>query len=173
MSEMPGIVVSVSLDSKYGSLGSLAPNIAIKIIDPDSGKICGQNEVGEICIKTPFHMLGYLNRPQANQEFFGSDNFLHSGDLGFYDSNFQLHFTGRLKELIKYKNIHISPLGTFHKPLGHNMVLFEYFTIFDPFKSIFHQFLTTFQPFLPIFDQREPFLTFSRPLLTFKSPLGL
>ena len=61
-------------------------------------------------IKSPIVMKGYLNRPKANEEFFGQDGFLHTGDLGSYDQTGILKFEGRHKDLIKYKNIHLYPL---------------------------------------------------------------
>merc|ERR1712083_235167 len=42
-------------------------------------------------------------------KFFGSEGFVHSGDLGHYDENGTLYHGGRLKELIKYKNFHLYP----------------------------------------------------------------
>ena len=54
-------------------------------------------------------MIGYLNNQEENDKFFGSDGFLHSGDLGHYDDRGSLYFDGRLKELIKYKNFHLYP----------------------------------------------------------------
>ena len=42
-------------------------------------------------------MLGYVNRPEENRQFFGDDGFCHSGDLGHYDEKGMLYFDGRLK----------------------------------------------------------------------------
>ena len=55
-------------------------------------------------------MKGYLNHPKETDEFFSKDGFIHTGDLGHYDLNGILHFDGRLKELIKYKNNHLFPM---------------------------------------------------------------
>ena len=60
--------------------------------------------------KMDFYMKGYLNRPKETDEFFSKDGFIHTGDLGHYDINGLLHFDGRLKELIKYKNNHLFPM---------------------------------------------------------------
>ena len=46
-------------------------------------------------------MVEYLNRPKENEEYFDSDGFGHSGDLGYYDKNGDFYFVDRLKELIK------------------------------------------------------------------------
>ena len=61
-------------------------------------------------VKTDVVMKGYLNRPEENAKFFGDDGFIHTGDLGHYDENGTLHYDGRHKELIKYKNCHVYPL---------------------------------------------------------------
>ena len=47
---------------------------------------------------------------ELSPRFFGQgDGFLHSGDLGHYDGEGNLHFDGRIRELIKYKNFHLYP----------------------------------------------------------------
>ena len=46
-------------------------------------------------------MVEYLNRPKENEEYFDSDGFGHSGDLGYYDNNSDLFFVDRMKALIK------------------------------------------------------------------------
>ena len=75
------------------------------------GKLCGPEEVGEIFMGGPYKpMKGYLNRPEENQKFFAGDNWYRTGDLARYDSNGDLYYEGRQKELIKYKNCHLYPL---------------------------------------------------------------
>ena len=60
-------------------------------------------------MKTPYMMQGYYKLPVENKKFFDFEGFGHSGDLGYYDENGQLHYVDRLKDLIKYNNNHISP----------------------------------------------------------------
>ena len=60
--------------------------------------------------KMDFYMKGYLNCPKETNEFFSEGGFIHTGDLGHYDTNGILHFDGRLKELIKYENNHLFPM---------------------------------------------------------------
>ena len=91
-------------------MGSVAPGMAIKIVNEETNEPCGPNEIGEITVKSPITMKSYLNRPEANVKFFNQDGFVHTGDLGSYDETGKLTFEGRLKELIKYKNIHMYPL---------------------------------------------------------------
>ena len=50
-----------------------------KIIDVETGKALGPNKVGEILVRGPQIMLGYLNNPKATAETLDKDGFLHSG----------------------------------------------------------------------------------------------
>ena len=91
-------------------LGVVHPDSVLKIVNPDSGQLCGPNETGEILAKSSCYMKSYLNRPEETANFFAADGFVHTGDLAHYDANGWLYFDGRLKELIKYKNYHLYPL---------------------------------------------------------------
>ena len=57
--------------------------------------------MGEICIHSPFRMIGYLDRPEANKEVFLVDGFIRSGDLGTYDEQANFTLVDRIKEIIK------------------------------------------------------------------------
>ena len=72
-----------------------------QIESPDSGELCGPGQIGEICVKNDYSMLRYLKRPKQTDEYFDSDRFAHTGDLGFYDENGEIFFVDRMKELIK------------------------------------------------------------------------
>lgn len=54
---------------------------------------------GEVCIRGPNVTKGYKNNPEANKSAF-QFGWLHTGDLGYLDSNGYLHLVGRIKELI-------------------------------------------------------------------------
>ena len=97
------------LHSDYG-LGGLGPLVVGKVVDPDTGKICGQDEIGELLLKSKITMKGYLNRPEENAKFFEPDGFVHTGDLVSYNHLGNLNYEGRCKDLIKYKNHHMYPL---------------------------------------------------------------
>ena len=114
-----GGVISLGMDQKC--LGGIhCP--AVRIVDPDTHEVLGPGEVGEITYKTDIPMLGYLNLPEENEKFFGSEGFVHSGDLGHYDENGTLYYDGRLKELIKYKNFHLYPNELEEILMGHDAV---------------------------------------------------
>ena len=71
-------------------------------MDPDSGKICAPGQIGEFYLKGPAMMLGYLNRPIETDDYFDSDGFGRSGDMGYFDNDGNIFYVDRIKELIKY-----------------------------------------------------------------------
>ena len=76
----------------------------------NSEEILGPDQIGEILIKTPFMMKGYINS-ELNKSFFGKDGFAHTGDLGYFKSkDYSLVFESRLKDLIKYQGNHLYPM---------------------------------------------------------------
>lgn len=93
---------------KYSSVGTLIPNTDAKIIDPETNKILGPMESGELCVRGPQVMKGYLNRPEATAEMLHGE-WLHTGDIAHYDEEGYFFITERLKELIKYKGFQVPP----------------------------------------------------------------
>ena len=101
------LLVTLSMTPEY--LGYVSAHNEVKIADPDTEEGLGPNQEGEIMVRQPHFMVGYLNRPEENAKFFGKDGFAHTGDLGYYDENLTMYYGGRLKELIKFENRHIYP----------------------------------------------------------------
>jgi 4-coumarate--CoA ligase len=79
----------------------------------------GSNEEGEICVRGPQVMKGYLNRPDATAAMIDADGWLHTGDIGFADEHGCFFIVDRLKELIKYKGMQIAPAELEAVLLGH------------------------------------------------------
>jgi acyl-CoA synthetase (AMP-forming)/AMP-acid ligase II len=92
-----------------GSVGYCLPNTECKIVDPDTHAELGANEAGEIWIRGPQVMRGYLGNPQATEEMIDAEGWLRSGDVGYADEEGQLFVVDRLKELIKYKGRQVAP----------------------------------------------------------------
>jgi acyl-CoA synthetase (AMP-forming)/AMP-acid ligase II len=92
-----------------GSVGPAAPNTECKIVDGVSGKELGRDEDGEIWIRGPQVMKGYLNNEQATSSSIDADGFFHTGDIGHIDEHDQYFIVDRLKELIKYKGFQVAP----------------------------------------------------------------
>ena len=86
-----------------------APNTEVKIADLESGKALGPNERGEVCVRGPQVMRGYLNRPDATAQTIDADGWLHTGDIGYADEDSHFFIVDRAKELIKYKGFQVPP----------------------------------------------------------------
>ncbi|KAJ2053098.1 hypothetical protein H4S04_000901 [Coemansia sp. S16] len=104
----PGVCRSVSGSNSPGSIGQLCANTEAKFLD-DDGQLVGVNQVGELCIRGPQVMIGYLDNEKATAETVTSDGFLLTGDIGYIDPNGNIYITDRKKELIKYKGFQIPP----------------------------------------------------------------
>ncbi len=94
---------------KFGSVGVAAPNTECKVISLDSGGPLGPNNEGEICVRGPQVMKGYLNRPEATAATIDAEGWLHTGDIGYADEDGHFYFVDRAKELIKYKGFQVPP----------------------------------------------------------------
>lgn len=94
---------------KFGSVGVPAPNTECKIIDLESGEPVEPGERGEVCVRGPQIMKGYLNNPEATANTIDADNWLHTGDIGYADEDGHFFIVDRAKELIKYKGFQVPP----------------------------------------------------------------
>lgn len=94
---------------KSGSVGLLLPNTTAQVIDLKSKKVLGPRERGEIWLRGPQIMLGYINDPTATQSTIDSDGWLHTGDVGYYDEDGYFFVVDRIKELIKFKGLQVAP----------------------------------------------------------------
>jgi acyl-CoA synthetase (AMP-forming)/AMP-acid ligase II len=95
--------------NKPGSVGHCVPSTECKILDALTGVALGIREEGEICIRGPQVMKGYLNRPEATATTVDAEGWLHTGDIGYADEDGQLFIVDRVKELIKYKGFQVAP----------------------------------------------------------------
>uniref|UniRef100_A0A1L8DYB2 Luciferin 4-monooxygenase n=1 Tax=Nyssomyia neivai TaxID=330878 RepID=A0A1L8DYB2_9DIPT len=110
LSETTLSVLSTSGESlKPGSVGTVVIGTYCKVIDPETGKILGANEPGELCFKGPQIMKGYIGNTDATQGSIDKDGWLHTGDVGYYDDDKYFFIVDRLKELIKYKAFQVPP----------------------------------------------------------------
>ncbi len=96
-------------NAKPGAVGIAVPNTECRIVDPESGKDLAPNEEGELWIRGPQVMKGYLNNPEATAATITGDGWLRTGDLGLIDDDGELWIKDRLKELIKYKGFQVAP----------------------------------------------------------------
>src|SRR6185436_15360174 len=82
---------------KLGSVGPPAPNTECKMVDPATGEELGPHQEGEVCVRGPQIMKGYLNNPDATAHTIDADGWLHTGDIGYADEDGHFFIVDRLK----------------------------------------------------------------------------
>ncbi|NKQ56141.1 acyl--CoA ligase [Amycolatopsis sp. K13G38] len=87
--------------ARLGTVGRPLPGITAVAVSPESGRLLGAGEVGEIRIGGWSLMMGYLGQPEATAALIDDDGRLRTGDLGYVDEAGFLHFTGRLKNMLR------------------------------------------------------------------------
>jgi acyl-CoA synthetase (AMP-forming)/AMP-acid ligase II len=90
-------------------IGPPAPNTEVRVVDILTGRDVEASEEGEIWIRGPQVMKGYLNRPDATAAMIDADGWLHTGDVGYVDDSGGFFIVDRVKELIKYKGFQVAP----------------------------------------------------------------
>ena len=81
-----------------------------KLVSVETGEeAAGPCERGEIYVRGPQVMKGYLNRPDATAQTVDADGWLHTGDVGYVDEDGYFFIVDRAKELIKYKAFQVAP----------------------------------------------------------------
>ena len=94
---------------KPGSVGVPLPNTEMRVVDPATGADVSRGETGELLVRGPQVMKGYLNAPEATAAMLDPEGWLHTGDLGTIDEQGYVFIVDRLKELIKYKGLQVAP----------------------------------------------------------------
>jgi crotonobetaine/carnitine-CoA ligase len=99
-----GVIISVPVGQAEqmigsGSIGVPCPGADVRVLNPD-GTPAAIDQPGEIVVRAPGMMRGYLNRPEATAETFRG-GWLHTGDLGRRDAAGYLYFLGRIKDVIR------------------------------------------------------------------------
>lgn len=91
------------------SAGRLVSNTDARFVDPATGKDVAAGESGELWVRGPQVMRGYLNRPDATAECITPDGWLRTGDVGFIDADGYIYIRDRLKEFIKVNAYQVAP----------------------------------------------------------------
>jgi acyl-CoA synthetase (AMP-forming)/AMP-acid ligase II len=105
--------------SKPGSIGGLLPNTQARVVDVATGADLGPGLPGELLIRGPQVMLGYLGKPAETASTIEPDGWLHTGDLALVDADGDFFIVDRVKELIKYKGYQVPPAELEAVLLGH------------------------------------------------------
>jgi acyl-CoA synthetase (AMP-forming)/AMP-acid ligase II len=108
---------------KPGSAGRVVPNTEVKIVDVTTGTELPQGEEGELLIRGPQIMKGYLNQPGDTAACLDPEGWYHTGDVGYVDPEGYFFIVDRTKELIKYKGLQVAPAELEALLLTHPAVL--------------------------------------------------
>jgi len=95
---------------KFGTTGiPVMDEMFVKIVNPETNEELPAGESGEILVKNPGVMKGYLNNPEGTKETLLEGGWLRTGDLGKVDSDGYLKFLCRIKEMIKTSGFAVFP----------------------------------------------------------------
>jgi acyl-CoA synthetase (AMP-forming)/AMP-acid ligase II len=98
------------------------PNVECRVVDTATGADLGPGEQGEILLRGPIVMPGYLDQPAATAATIDPQGWLHTGDIGYVDADGDFFIVDRTKELIKYKGLQVAPAELEAVILGHAAV---------------------------------------------------
>jgi acyl-CoA synthetase (AMP-forming)/AMP-acid ligase II len=108
---------------KPGSAGRVVPNTEVRIVDVLTGAEVAGGKEGELLIRGPQIMKGYLNRPEETAACLDRGGWYHTGDVGYVDEDGYFFIVDRTKELIKYKGMQVAPAELEALLLTHPAVL--------------------------------------------------
>lgn len=115
-----GICVPDRLDpTPPGTVGRLLPNTELLVVSPATGRPVGVGEPGELWVRGPQVMAGYLHRPTETASTVDRAGWLHTGDLGRIDRSGAVSVLDRLKELVKVDGFQVAPAELEALLLGH------------------------------------------------------
>jgi acyl-CoA synthetase (AMP-forming)/AMP-acid ligase II len=96
-------------ENRPGTIGRPLPSTECRLVDPESGADLGTGERGELWMRGPQVMRGYLGNEEATAATVDAEGWLHSGDIATVDDDGFFQIVDRLKELIKYKGFQVAP----------------------------------------------------------------
>jgi acyl-CoA synthetase (AMP-forming)/AMP-acid ligase II len=124
LSPVSHVITPQRTDLPVSSIGVLLPNQEARLVDVATGAdVAGDEQPGELWVRGPNVMLGYLGRPDATAETLDADGFLHTGDVAVHHADGSFTVVDRVKELIKYKGYQVAPAELEALLLSHPKVM--------------------------------------------------
>ncbi|KAL6643685.1 hypothetical protein ACP70R_018451 [Stipagrostis hirtigluma subsp. patula] len=102
-------VVGAEESARIGSVGRLSWGAEAKIVHPETGVALPPGVPGELWVRGPFVMKGYLGDKDSTSAVLDHEGWLRTGDLCYIDKDGFIYVVDRLKELIKYKGYQVPP----------------------------------------------------------------
>jgi len=88
------------LEFRVKTVGRPMPGVEVRLINPESGEVLGDNQQGELIARGHGTMVGYYNMPEATAAAINAEQWLHTGDLALRMPNGYYRITGRIKDMI-------------------------------------------------------------------------
>ena len=92
--------VDSPVEKRVSTVGKVHPHVEVKIINPDTNKLCGVGEMGELCTRGYSVMLGYWENPEATSLAIDGHGWMHTGDTAVMDLDGYVNIVGRIKDMI-------------------------------------------------------------------------
>ena len=92
---------------QHQSAGLPLPGIELRIIDVEHGQVLDCGQEGEILVRGPTLMPRYVG--MSREDSYDADGWFHTGDTGFIDDDGLLHWTGRIKNMVKTGGANVAP----------------------------------------------------------------
>jgi acyl-CoA synthetase (AMP-forming)/AMP-acid ligase II len=109
MSPVSHMTAHTDASADPGSVGQLVPNCEARLVDYETGQDAEPGGTGELWVRGPMVMKGYLNRPEATADMLTDEGWLKTGDVAHIDDEGYTYIVDRVKELIKYKGYQVAP----------------------------------------------------------------
>ena len=92
--------VDSPFEKRVSTVGSVHPHVEVKIINPDTNKLCSVGEMGELCTRGYSVMLGYWENPGATSLAIDDCGWMHTGDTAVMDEDGYVNIVGRIKDMV-------------------------------------------------------------------------
>ncbi len=120
MTELAPLSHSTPIEApRAGASGLTVPGCESRVVDPETLKDRAPGEEGELWVRGPNVMKGYLGNEEATRETLVEDGWLRTGDLCVIDGEGYMFVRERVKELIKYKGFQVAPAELEAELVGH------------------------------------------------------
>ena len=105
------------------SAGKPHQSVALRVVDPDSGRDAALGEVGEVWTRSPYNMAGYWGKPEETAATIDADGWLRTGDAGYFDADGYLYLHDRIKDMVVSGGENIYPAEVENVLLSHPAVV--------------------------------------------------
>ena len=106
-------------EKRVSTVGKVHPHVEVKIINPDTKKLCTVGEMGELCTRGYSVMLGYWENPEATSLAIDGHGWMHTGDTAVMDLDGYVNIVGRIKDMIVRGGENIYPREIEEYLIGH------------------------------------------------------